>query len=102
MSEEYCPRCVIMFEIRRNPDKAAYIVLPPHDPRCPAVARFRPQPLPPRPLRLPRMDYKGSPPTEWYERPQWPGGNPRWGRSWRYDCGFPPSRSALSSMAGAR
>lgn len=48
---KYCPRCTILFEIARNPDKPWGIVLPPHDPRCPVIAHLRPLPLvPPAPL----------------------------------------------------
>jgi hypothetical protein len=43
--EEVCGRCRILFEMARDPDTTWMIVLPPHDPRCPAIARFRPKPL---------------------------------------------------------
>jgi len=45
---EVCPRCAILFELARDPDKPASIVLPPHDPRCPVIAAKRPAPLMPR------------------------------------------------------
>ncbi len=42
---DICGRCQILFEMARNPDATWMIVLPPHDPRCPAVAWLRPKPL---------------------------------------------------------
>ena len=45
--EEYCPRCVLLFEIARDPGKAYSIVLPPHDRRCPTIAAMRPKRLRP-------------------------------------------------------
>ena len=43
---DYCERCWILFEIVRDPDKTWSIVLPPHDPRCPKIAKHKPAPLP--------------------------------------------------------
>lgn len=50
---EYCERCVIKFEMARNPGKPLYMVLPPHHPRCPTIAAVRPKPLLPRGDRVP-------------------------------------------------
>jgi len=43
--DEYCPRCMILFKMAREPDKLVSMVLPPHDPRCPKIAAVKPQPL---------------------------------------------------------
>jgi hypothetical protein len=46
LNKMICPRCAILFEMKRNSEGSWSIVLPPHDPRCPVVAPYRPASLP--------------------------------------------------------
>ena len=42
-----CPRCAILYDMARDPDKAWFIVLPPHHPDCPKIAHLKPRVLKP-------------------------------------------------------
>ena len=45
MTEHYCGRCALTYEIARNEGKLVNIVLPPHNPSCPKIRAPRPRPL---------------------------------------------------------